>query len=69
MQGAHGIHSVSESGISANSSVLCSLHPPNLGPLHTQVKGCDHVLVRALGSHPKAMPLIQSAGICIKPIS
>ena len=26
-----------------------------LGPFHTRTKGCDHVMVRALDSHPKVV--------------
>ena len=27
-----------------------------LGPFHKHAKGCDQVIVRALDSHPKAVP-------------
>ena len=27
-----------------------------LGPLYTMAKGCDHEIVRALETHPKAIP-------------
>jgi hypothetical protein len=29
-----------------------------------QAKGCDHVLVRVLGSHPKAIPLTWCWNLC-----
>ena len=29
-----------------------------LGATHTQAKGCDHVIVKALDSHPKVVPTI-----------
>ena len=31
----------------------------NLGPLHTQAKGHDHVIVRALDSHPNVVPMLE----------
>lgn len=31
----------------------------NLGPLHTMAKGLDHVVVRALETHPKALWKVQ----------
>ena len=44
----------------------------NKGTLHTQVKGLDHVIVRALDFYPKAIPVVYLTwfvGICIKPTS
>jgi len=40
-----------------------------LGLLHTQAKGHDHVIVRTLDSHPKAILVTRSLKICIKPTS
>lgn len=36
-------------------------------PFHTRAKGCDHVIVRALDSHPKVIPLTWSARNCVRP--
>jgi hypothetical protein len=48
-----------------------------IGPPHTRAKGCDHVIVRALGWHPKAVLVVLGrsltltwlAGICAMLIS
>jgi hypothetical protein len=41
----------------------------NQGPLHTQAKGCNLVIVKALNSHAKVVPMTQTAGICVLPTS
>ena len=38
------------------SHIKQGLHIMHLGPLHTQAKSRDLVMVRTLDSHPKAVP-------------